>query len=36
MPEKRKEQRRFTNAMFAVVWQDARGQTRTGPSGSGA
>src|ERR1700685_2230864 len=29
MPEKRKEQRRFTNAMFAVVWQDARGQSRS-------
>ncbi|MGO4882846.1 MAG: J domain-containing protein [Bryobacteraceae bacterium] len=29
MAEKRKEQRRFTNAMFAVVWEDARGQTRS-------
>lgn len=29
MPEKRKEPRRFTNAMFAVVWQDARGQSRS-------
>jgi DnaJ domain/PilZ domain len=27
--EKRKEQRRFTNAMLAVVWQDARGQSRS-------
>jgi hypothetical protein len=29
MSDKRKEQRRFTNAMFAVVWQDARGQNRS-------
>jgi hypothetical protein len=29
MSEKRKEQRRFTNAMFAVYWQDARGQKRS-------
>jgi hypothetical protein len=29
MPDKRKEPRRFTNAMFAVVWQDARGQSRS-------
>ncbi len=29
MSEKRKEQRRFTNAMFAVTWEDARGQTRS-------
>jgi hypothetical protein len=29
MPDKRREQRRFTNVMFAVVWQDARGQTKT-------
>jgi hypothetical protein len=29
MPEKRKEQRRFTNAMFAVAWEDPRGQHRT-------
>jgi hypothetical protein len=29
LTEKRKEQRRFTNAMFAVVWQDARGQNRS-------
>src|ERR1022692_1107639 len=28
MPEKRKEQRRFTNAMFTVTWEDARGQSR--------
>jgi curved DNA-binding protein len=28
MSEKRKEQRRFTNAMFAVTWEDARGQSR--------
>ena len=29
MSEKRKEQRRFTNAMFAVTWEDARGQSRS-------
>jgi len=29
MPEKRNDQRRFTNAMFSVFWQDARGQTRS-------
>jgi hypothetical protein len=29
LPDKRKEQRRFTNAMFAVAWQDIRGQQRT-------
>jgi len=29
MSEKRKEQRRFTNAMFAVAWEDARGQSRS-------
>jgi hypothetical protein len=29
MPEKRKEQRRFTNAMFALTWRDARGQNRS-------
>jgi len=29
MTEMRKEQRRFTNAMFAVLWQDARGQSRS-------
>jgi len=29
MLEKRKEQRRFTNAMFAVVCQDASGQSRS-------
>jgi len=29
MAEKRKEQRRFTNAMFAVVWEDGRSQTRS-------
>ena len=29
MPEKRKEQRRFTNAMLAVSWPDARGQNRS-------
>src|ERR1700728_4307253 len=29
MSEKRKEQRRFTNAMFAVTWLDARGQSRS-------
>ena len=29
MTDKRKEQRRFTNAMFAVVWEDARGQSRS-------
>lgn len=29
MTEKRKEQRRFSNAMFAVTWQDARGQSRS-------
>ncbi|HTT63862.1 MAG TPA: DnaJ domain-containing protein [Bryobacteraceae bacterium] len=29
MSEKRREQRRFTNAMFAVTWQDARGQNRS-------
>ncbi|HXM40037.1 MAG TPA: DnaJ domain-containing protein [Bryobacteraceae bacterium] len=29
MTDKRKEQRRFTNAMFAVNWEDARGQTRS-------
>jgi DnaJ-domain-containing protein 1 len=29
MSDKRKEQRRFTNAMFAVVWQDARGQNKS-------
>ncbi|MGA2738390.1 MAG: DnaJ domain-containing protein [Bryobacteraceae bacterium] len=29
MTDKRKEQRRFTNAMLAVVWEDARGQTRS-------
>ena len=29
MHEKRKEQRRFTNAMFAVSWEDARGQSRS-------
>jgi hypothetical protein len=28
MSEKRKEQRRFTNAMFAITWEDARGQSR--------
>lgn len=27
--EKRKEQRRFTNAMFSVIWEDAAGQTRS-------
>jgi hypothetical protein len=27
--EKRKEQRRFTNAMFAISWEDARGQSRS-------
>jgi hypothetical protein len=27
--DKRKEQRRFTNAMFAVVWEDAGGQSRS-------
>jgi curved DNA-binding protein len=29
MQEKRKEQRRFTNAMLAVTWQDTRGQSRS-------
>lgn len=29
MSEKRKEQRRFTNAMLAVVWQDGRGHNRS-------
>ncbi|MGD0362037.1 MAG: DnaJ domain-containing protein [Bryobacteraceae bacterium] len=29
MHDKRKEQRRFTNAMFAVSWEDARGQSRS-------
>jgi hypothetical protein len=29
LPDKRNEQRRFTNVMFAVVWQDARGQTKS-------
>jgi len=29
MPDKRRDQRRFTNVMFAVVWQDARGQTKS-------
>ncbi|HLY15573.1 MAG TPA: DnaJ domain-containing protein [Bryobacteraceae bacterium] len=29
MPENRKEQRRYTNAMFAVAWQDPRGQAKT-------
>lgn len=29
MSEKRREQRRFTNAMFSVVWHDARGQSRS-------
>jgi hypothetical protein len=29
LTDKRKEQRRFTNAMFAVNWEDARGQTRS-------
>jgi hypothetical protein len=29
LTDKRKEQRRFTNAMLAVVWEDARGQTRS-------
>jgi DnaJ-domain-containing protein 1 len=29
MAEKRKEQRRFTNAMFSVTWEDARGQSRS-------
>src|ERR1039458_9205379 len=28
MSERRKEQRRFTNAMFTVTWEDARGQSR--------
>ena len=28
MSEKRKEQRRFTNAMLAITWEDARGQNR--------
>ncbi len=27
--DKRREQRRFTNAMFAVSWEDGRGQTRS-------
>lgn len=27
--DKRKEQRRFTNAMFSVAWEDARGQNRS-------
>lgn len=29
MPDKRKEQRRFTNAVIAVAWQDQRGQSRS-------
>jgi DnaJ-like protein/PilZ domain-containing protein len=29
MAEKRTEQRRFTNTMFAIAWQDARGQNRS-------
>jgi len=29
MSEKRREPRRFTNAMFAVAWQDAHGQSRS-------
>lgn len=29
MTDKRREQRRFTNAMFAVVWEDGRGQSRS-------
>ena len=29
MAEKRKEQRRFTNAMFSVTWEDGRGQSRS-------
>ena len=29
MPDKRREQRRFTNAMFAVVWEDGHGQTKS-------
>lgn len=29
MPDKRREQRRFTNVMFAIVWQDPRGKTRS-------
>jgi DnaJ domain/PilZ domain len=29
LTDKRKEQRRFTNAMFAVAWEDARGQSRS-------
>jgi hypothetical protein len=29
MSDKRREQRRFTNAMFAISWQDARGQSRS-------
>jgi len=28
MADKRKEQRRLTNAMFGVTWEDARGQSR--------
>jgi len=29
MSDKRREQRRFTNAMFAISWQDGRGQSRS-------
>ncbi|HTQ56613.1 MAG TPA: DnaJ domain-containing protein [Bryobacteraceae bacterium] len=29
MSDKRREQRRFTNAMFAISWQDARGQNHS-------
>ncbi|MGA2132335.1 MAG: DnaJ domain-containing protein [Bryobacteraceae bacterium] len=29
MSDKRRDQRRFTNAMFAISWQDARGQNRS-------
>ncbi|MFN7993890.1 MAG: DnaJ domain-containing protein [Bryobacteraceae bacterium] len=29
MSEKRREQRRHTNAMFALTWQDAKGKSRT-------
>ena len=29
MPEKRREPRRFTNTMFAISWEDGRGQKRS-------
>jgi hypothetical protein len=29
LTDKRREQRRFTNAMFAVAWEDPRGQSRS-------